>query len=195
MNKTGGNCPNNGAILGSPGFPPFVPPSDPGYQNLLIEVSTDADGYILSSFAFYTHQFQVLQAIFGFSTPYEAWDGGTLTMAGLVQAGSLQVRPSGGSPDVNIKSGGNIAVVLYSNDDLDATQATNLAFGPPGATIAHNAPHDSDVDGDGLDDLTMHFRQRNSGLACGDTSVTLTGETGDGSPFSASAPVNMVGCD
>ena len=149
----------------------------------------------MSSFAFYTHQFEVLQALFGFDTPYEAWDGGTLTMAGLVQDGSLRVRPSGGSPDVNVRSGGNVSVVLFSNDNLDATQATNLAFGPAGTGIAHAAPHVSDVDGDGLDDLTMHFRQRNSGLACGDTSATLTGLTGDGYAFSATAPVNVVGCD
>ena len=188
-----GICRINGAILGTPGN--FgTPPGDPGYQNLLIAVSTDAGGHIVSSFAFYSHQFQVLQALFGFSTPYEAWDGGTLTMAGLVQDGSLRVRPSGGSPDVNVKSGGVVSVVLYSNDNLDATQATNLAFGPAGTGIAHSAPHVSDENGDGVDDLVMHFRQRNSGLACGDTSVTLTGETGDGYAFSTTATVNIVGC-
>lgn len=186
-------CRINGAILGTPGnF--FTPEGVPGYENLLIAVSTDASGHIVSSFAFYTYQFEVLQALFGFDTPYEAWDGGTLTMAGLVQDGSLRVRPSGGSPDVNIKSGGGVSVVLYSNDNLDATQATNLAFGPAGTGIMHSAAHVSDVDGDGLDDLTMHFRQKNSGLACGDTSVTLTGVTGDGYAFSTTAPINMVGC-
>lgn len=187
-------CPPNPAVLGAPGSF-FTPPGDPGYQNLLIALSTDADGHIVSSDAFYAHQFQVLQGLFGFSTPYEAWDGGELTMAGVVQAGSLRVRPSGGSPDVNLKSGGGISVVLYSNDNLDATQATNLAFGPAGAGIMHNAPHVSDVDGDGLDDLVMHFRQRNAGLACGDTSATLTGETGGGHPFSTTATVNIVGCN
>jgi len=190
----GSECRINGAILGTPGnF--FTPPGDPGYQNLLIAISTDASGHVVSSFAFYTHQFEVLQALFGFDTPYEAWDGGTLAMAGLVQAGSLRVRPSGGSPDVNVKSAGNVSVVLYSNDNLDATQATNLAFGPAGTGIRHKAPHVSDIDGDGLDDLVMHFAQRSTGLACGDTSVTLTGETADGYSFSTTATVNIVGCD
>jgi len=188
------DCPKNPAVLGAPATF-FTPAGDPGYQNLLIKVSTDASGHIVSSFAFYTHQYQVLQGLFGFSTPYEAWDGGTLTMTGAVQAGSLRVRPSGGSPDVNIKSGGGVSVVLYSNENLDATQAMNLAFGPGGAGIMHSAPHVSDVDGDGLDDLVMHFRQRNTGLACGDASATLTGETGDGQPFSTTATVNVVGCD
>ncbi|MGI9307909.1 MAG: hypothetical protein ACR2P6_01525 [Gammaproteobacteria bacterium] len=187
------NCRINGAILGTPGnF--FTPPGDPGYQNLLIAVSTDAGGHIVSSFAFYTHQFEVLQALFGFDTPYEAWDGGTLTMAGLVQDGSLRVHPSGGSPDVNVKSNGKIPVVLYSNDNLDATQVTNVAFGPGGATPAHGSGHASDENGDGLDDLVIHVSQKAAGLACGDTTVTLTGETGDGYPISATSPVNVVGC-
>ena len=107
----GSTCRINGAILGTPGnF--FTPPGDPGYQNLPDpRCQLTPAGHIVSSFAFYTHQFEVLQALFGFDTPYEAWDGGTLTMAGLVQAGSLRVRPSGGSPDVNVKSGGVVSVV------------------------------------------------------------------------------------
>jgi hypothetical protein len=192
-NDGSSTCRINGAILGTPGnF--FTPPGNPGYQNLLISVSTDASGHIVSSFAFYSHEYEVLQALFNFDTPYEAWDGGTLTMAGAVQAGSLRVRPSGGSPDVNIRSAGTVSVVLYSNDNLDATQATNLAFGPAGAGITHAAAHASDENGDLVDDLVMHFRQRDSGLACGDTSVSLSGNTGDGHPFTTSAPVNIVGC-
>ncbi len=188
-------CPKNPALLGAPATF-FTPAGDPGYQNLLIEVSTDADGHIVSSFAFYTHQYQVLQGLFGFDTPYEAWDGGTLTIVGAVQAGALRVRPSGGSPDINVKSGGSVSVVLYSSDNFDATQATKLAFGPGGAQLVHrNGPHVSDVDGDGLDDITMHFRQRDTGVACGDTSASLSGLTGDGQPFSTSATINVLGCN
>jgi hypothetical protein len=188
INNPEGTCINNSAMLGAPS-------GDPGYQNLLIEVSTDAGGHIVSSFAMYAHEYQVLQSLFNFSTPYEGWDGGTLTMAGAVQAGSMQVRPSGGSPDINIKSGGGVAVALFSNEHFDATQATNLAFGPAGVGIVHNAAHVSDIDGDGLDDLTMHFKQKDSGVACGDTSASLTGDTGGGDPFATSAPINVVGCN
>lgn len=181
-------CRINGAILGTPGnF--FTPPGNPGYQNLQIAVSTDGSGHIVSSFAFYSHEYEVLQALFGFDTPYEAWDGGTLTMAGLVQAGSLEVISN-----VNVKSNGKIPVVLYSNDNLDATQVTNLAFGPGGAEPAHGAGHASDKNGDGVDDLKIHVSQKAAGLACGDTTVTLTGLTADGYPFTATAPVNLKGC-
>jgi hypothetical protein len=137
----------------------------------------------------------VLQALFNFSTPYEAWDGGTLTMAGIVQEGSLRVRPSGGSPDINPKSGGGVSVVLYSNDNLDATQTTNVTFGPNMTGTSHSKLHSSDVDGDGVDDRTMHFAQKKTGIACGDTTATLSGLTADGLPFTTSATINVVGCD
>jgi hypothetical protein len=181
-------CRINGAILGTPGnF--FTPPGNPGYQNLQIAVSTDAGGHIVSSFAFYSHEYQVLQGLFGFDTPYEGWDGGTLTIAGAVQAGSVEVNN-----DINPKSNGVISVNLYSNDNFDATQATNLAFGPGAADITHNSAHAKDLNGDGVDDLQMHFRQKDAALACGDTSASLTGNTGGGDPFATSAPV-LVKCD
>jgi hypothetical protein len=184
----GNTCRINGAILGTPGnF--FTPPGDPGYQNLLIAVSTDGSGHIVSSFAMYSHQYEVLQGLFGFDTPYEAWDGGNLTLAGAVQAGSVAVNN-----DINPKSNGVVSVDLYSNDNFDATQATNLAFGPGAADITHNSAHAKDLNGDGVDDLQMHFRQKDANLICGDTSASLTGNTGGGDPFATSAPV-LVKCD
>lgn len=186
-NSDGDACPNNAAILGAP-------ISNAGYQNLLIAISTDADGYIVSSNAFYTNEYQVLQFLFGFQTPYEAWDGGILTMAGIVQEGSVKVRPCGDSPNINIKSRGKISVVLYSNANLDATQVTNITFGPATIGIAHKAPHIKDMNDDGLEDLVMHFVQKETGISCGDTSAVLNAETSDGIPFSATATINVVGC-
>ena len=37
------------------------------------------------------------------------------------------------------------------------------------------------MDGDGDLDLVVHFRTQDTGIACGDTEVTLTGETFGGS--------------
>jgi hypothetical protein len=181
-------CQNNGAILG-------VPAGNPGYENLLIALSTDAAGHIVSANAFYTHQYQVLQALFNFSTPYEAWDGGELTMAGIVQDGSLLVRPSGGSPDINLKSRGGVPVVLYSNDNLDATQVTNVTFGPAMVGKAHNNAHISDQNGDGILDQVFHFAQKNTGISCGETTATLSGLTAGGLPFSTTGTINVLGCD
>jgi len=177
-------CPNNGAILG-------VASGDPGYQNLLIAVSTDAEGNIVASNAFYAHQFQVLQFLFAFSTPYEGWDGGELTMAGT---GPVVVADAEAQSTMNVKSNGVVPVVLYSNDSLDATQVTNISFGPAAVGIAHKAAHTSDENGDGIDDLVMHFKQKETGIACGDTSAILNAETAGGLPFTATASVSLVGC-
>jgi hypothetical protein len=182
----GGECPSNGAILNSkPSF--FTPAGIPGYQNLLIAVSTDAGGHITSSFAFYTHEYEVLQGLFGFDTPYEAWDGGTLTLAGAVQADSLVVNT------INVKSNGVIGVNLYSIGAFDATQATDVTFGTA-TDIKHNAAHVGDLNGDGVDDITMHVRNKDAGVACGDTTVSLTGNTGGGDPFSTPAAIVLAGC-
>ena len=178
----------NGALLGGIA-------SNPGYQNLLLSVSTDAGGHIVSSNAYYTNEYKVLGFLFGFNVEWEAWDGGELVMGGVAQADSLRVRPSGGSPDINVKSGGNVSVVLYSHDNLDATQISNIAFGPGQAGLAHAAPHPQDMNGDGVDDLVMHFKQRDIGASCGDTTATLSADTAGGYPFSATAAINVVGCE
>lgn len=186
----GSACRINGAILGTPGnF--FTPPGNPGYQNVLIAISTNAAGEIVSSNAFYTHEFEVLQALFQFDTPAEAWDGGTLALAGT---GAVVVSAAEVQSTVNVKSNGVIPVVLFSNDTLDATQVSNITFGPAGVGIAHNTAHVSDENGDGVDDLVMHFRQKDTGIACSDTSAILHAETVDGLPISATSTINVVGC-
>ena len=195
IHSNGGACPRNPAILGVlPSF--FTPAGDPGYQNLLIAISTNGAGEIISSNAFYTHQYQVLQGLFGFDTPYEAWDGGDLTLAGTGAAvtASARARPSGGSPDINLKSGGGIPIVLYGNDSLDATQVTDLHFGPSQVGISHSNAHISDENGDGVDDIVGHFKQSETGIVCGDTAAILTGVTGGGLPISATAIINVLGC-
>jgi hypothetical protein len=143
----------------------------------------------------------VLGFLFRFTGP-EGWDGGKWQF----NSPKLRVRPSGGSPDVNPKSGGNVSVVLYSNSNLDATTVTNVVMGPGSATEEHATIHvkteDADLDGfldgdlnkDGLLDGVFHFSQKALGLSCGDTSATLNGQTSDGRAFSATGVVNVVGC-
>ena len=116
-------------------------------------------------------------------------------MAGIVQDGSLRVRPSGGSPDINLKSGGGVPVVLYSNDNLDATQVTNVTFGPAMVGKAHNNAHISDQNGDGVLDQVFHFVQKKTGISCGETTATLSGLTAGGLPFSTTGTINVLGCD
>jgi hypothetical protein len=51
-----------------------------------------------------------------------------------------------------------------------------------------------DVDGDGVDDLVLHFETKETGILCGDTSASLTGKIFGGQAIEGSDPFRTVGC-
>ncbi len=42
--------------------------------------------------------------------------------------------------------------------------------------------------------MLLHFRTQDTGIACGDESASLTGETLDGQPFEGTDSIETVGC-
>lgn len=50
------------------------------------------------------------------------------------------------------------------------------------------------MNGDGLGDLVLHFRTEQTGVQCGDTSVSITGATVSGVPILGSDSITTVGC-
>jgi hypothetical protein len=54
--------------------------------------------------------------------------------------------------------------------------------------------HLQDVNLDGFTDLMTHFVARDSGIACGDTSVTLSGFLLGGGVFAGTDSIRTVGC-
>jgi len=62
------------------------------------------------------------------------------------------------------------------------------------ATETHGVGHVKDVDGDGDADVVYHFPTQDSGIACGDTAATLTGETFGGQPITGSDSIVTRGC-
>ncbi len=50
------------------------------------------------------------------------------------------------------------------------------------------------VDNDGDLDLLLHFPTQDTGIQCGDTEASLSGQTFDGGPFQASDSIVTVGC-
>jgi hypothetical protein len=89
-----------------------------------------------------------------------------------------------------------IPVAILTTPDFDGTEVDPLtvAFGPDGAGVAHPSGHVEDVDFDGDLDLLLHFRTRQTGIACGDTEALLTGATFAGELIEGSDLIRMVGC-
>ena len=62
------------------------------------------------------------------------------------------------------------------------------------STYYNAFPAFADLDNDGDMDLLFHFRTRETGISCGDTEATLTGQTWDGTLISGTDSVNTVSC-
>lgn len=80
--------------------------------------------------------------------------------------------------------------VEFNAGDVDVSQ---VWFGPGGAVpIANTFMFDLGNDGD--QDLLLAFRKIDTGLACGDTSATLSAYTFEGQPIIGTDRVRIVGC-
>ena len=108
----------------------------------------------------------------------------------------IDIRPNKEPNPVNLRSGSVIPVAILTTDTFDATTVDPLsvAFGPNGALEAHDRGHIKDVDSDGDLDLMLHFAVQDTGISCGDTSVSLVGETFDGQLIGGSDSIRTVGC-
>jgi hypothetical protein len=109
---------------------------------------------------------------------------------------AIDIKPESFPNSVNPYNRGVIPVAILGGDTFHVADVdvTTLAFGPGGAPIAHLNGHLQDVNHDGIMDLMTHFRTQETGIVCGDESVTLTGETLDGQPFEGTDSIQTVGC-
>jgi hypothetical protein len=103
-----------------------------------------------------------------------------------------------GSAPNSINPGGKeiISVAVLGSIDYDATQIdfSTVGFGEEEAQPAHDG-HVEDVNADGFMDMVFHFKTRETGIVCGDTEATLTGETFGGTPFTGTDTLKTVGCN
>ena len=108
---------------------------------------------------------------------------------------ALDVKPGSAENPVNPKSNGIIQVAILGTNGFDAStiDQASLRFGP-GQALAEGRGHLEDVNGDGQLDLVLHFRTQDSGIQCGDTSVSITGQTVNGTPIQGSDSITTVGC-
>lgn len=144
----------------------------------------------------------VLTGLSWFNTggSYADWDYVSLT-PGLLPV-EIDVKPGSDPNSINCRSPkGVIPVAILTTEDFDATTVahTSVTFGSAGATEIHvnrrtGEPfrHEEDVDGDGDTDLLLHFRLGETGIGCGDTEATLSGETLDGRAIQGTDAVRTV---
>lgn len=98
----------------------------------------------------------------------------------------IDIKPGSDPNSINTKSKGVIPVAILGSDTFDVTDidVTILAFGPSGASPSHDpAGHLEDVNDDGFTDLVTHYKQKETGLASGDTDACITGATTAGIPI------------
>lgn len=109
---------------------------------------------------------------------------------------TIDIKPGSEPNSINPANSGLIPVAILTTDNFDALTVSPITvrFGVGEASIAHPSGHLEDVDSDGDLDLVLHFRTQQSGIQCGDTSASLTGETFDGQSIQGSDSVATVGC-
>ena len=115
---------------------------------------------------------------------------------------AIDIEPKRFPNKLNIKSNGFVEVAILTTSvadgdaaDFDAWEVAEdtVVFGPLEAS-PHGFAKAVDVDRDGDLDMSLRFRIRASGLSCGTTSATLSGETFTGEVVEGTDSVAPHGC-
>jgi hypothetical protein len=128
------------------------------------------------------------------------WVSGVSSNCGLIIV-DIDIKPGSFPNSINPKSNGVVPVAILGSADFDVTDVdvTTLTFGPAGALPAHDltdpvtyADHLQDVNSDGFTDLVSHYRQKETGLAPGDTEACIDGATDGGTPIEGCDSVRIL---
>ncbi len=113
----------------------------------------------------------------------------------VLEAIAVDIQPGNATNPINPTSQGVVPVAILGSGSFDVADVdvTTLAFGPDGASPAHNAGgHLADLNGDGYRDLLSHYPMRETGLAPGDETACVTGTLFDGIPIEGCDSVTFV---
>ncbi|HEY6005081.1 MAG TPA: hypothetical protein VIV57_19540 [Anaeromyxobacter sp.] len=108
---------------------------------------------------------------------------------------SIDLKPGSAVNPVNPSSQGvlPVAVLGTATFDVQTVDAASVRLGR-GAAAPQDGGHLEDVNGDGILDLVFQFPTPAVGVRCGDSSISLTGQTSTGTPISGSDSLVTVGC-
>ncbi len=109
---------------------------------------------------------------------------------------TIDIKPGSYPNSVNPKSKGVIPVAILTTAAFNATTVDPLSvrFGPNNALESHGRGHVEDADGDGDLDMVLHFKTQETGIQCGATEASLTGQTTGGQAIIGSDAIVTVGC-
>lgn len=124
----------------------------------------------------------------------------TATKEWVTQQVDIDIKPGSDPNSINLRNRGVIPVAILTTDTFDATTVdpASVCFGDAeepterDCTEAHGTGHVEDVDGDGDDDLVLHFQTQETGIDPGDTEACLTGTTTGGTAIEGCDSVRTV---
>jgi hypothetical protein len=113
----------------------------------------------------------------------------------LVQVG-IDIQPGELPNSLNPASNTPIPVAILGTGDFMAStvDASTVRFGATGTEATPMRFSLEDVNRDGHPDLLLQFRIRDTHIACGDTSASLTGQTFGGQEIEGTDSITTVGC-
>jgi hypothetical protein len=108
----------------------------------------------------------------------------------------IDIKPADARNRINLKSNASIRVAILTRSGFDATEVdpTTVRFGRTGTEAPPVHFTLKDVDRDGNTDVVLQFKTRRTGIACGDTSASLSGRTFGGQMIKGSDFIRTVGC-
>lgn len=109
---------------------------------------------------------------------------------------TVDIKPGSLPNSINPKSKGKLPVAILTTNAFDATtmDPTTVRFGQTGTEAAPVQSALEDVDGDGDIDMILHFNTQDTGMMCGDTSASLTGETFSEQAIQGTDAIKTVAC-
>jgi Subtilase family len=124
-------------------------------------------------------------------------DQALATLVSLPSEVIVDIRPRGEANRINPNSDKEVRVAILTGNGFNAATVDpkTVRFGATGTEAAPVNFALRDVDGDGDTDMVLRFEIQDTGIKCGDTSASLTGQNSSGLSFRGSDSIRTVRCD
>jgi hypothetical protein len=108
----------------------------------------------------------------------------------------IDVFPGRNSATINPKSNVQIPVAVLTKNGmyLETVNAATVRFGATGTEAGPGRVSVEDIDGNGYSDLLLYFKAQDTGIPCGATTASLTGQLLSGDAIRGSDVIQTVAC-